>query len=37
MSENKGFTSIALPIFDRPFRQRVQEGWENIGDLCVVI
>lgn len=29
MSENKGFTSIETPIFDRPFRQRVQEGWQN--------
>lgn len=29
MSESKGFTSIELPVFDRPFRQRVQEGWQH--------
>lgn len=28
MTENKGFTSIELPIFDKSFRQRVQEGWQ---------
>lgn len=25
----KGYTSIALPIFDKAFRVRVQEGWQD--------
>ena len=29
MAEEKGFISPALPIFDKSFRQRVQEGWQN--------
>lgn len=27
--EGEGYTSIALPIFDKAFRARVQEGWQD--------
>lgn len=29
MAEENGFKSLALPIFDKAFQQRVQEGWQN--------